>query len=169
MTVDWIRRAVVRDLDSLAAQVTAYPTDADLWRPLAGVVNTGGTLALHLVGNMRHFVGMHLGGTAYVRDRDHEFAAREVPRSEIAAEIAAARVEVDQALRALTESDLVREFPQAVGGATLSTGQLLVHLATHFAYHLGQLDYHRRLVTGAESLPGMQSTPALLAGTAAGG
>ena len=28
------------------------------------------------------------------------------------------------------------------------TGEYLVHLSVHFAYHLGQLDYHRRVVTG---------------------
>jgi len=164
MTVDWIRRALVRDLDSLAVQVTAYPDEAALWRPVTGLTNTGGTLALHLAGNLRHFIGMHLGGTSYERDRDREFAARNVSRAEIVATITAARDEVDTALRRLAEPDLGREFPQAVGGATLTTGQLLVHLATHFAYHLGQLDYHRRAVTGAGSLPGMQSASALLAG-----
>jgi len=162
MTADWIRRALVRDLDGLAAQIAAYPNDAAVWQPVAGLTNTGGTLALHLAGNLRHFIGTHLGGTSYVRDREREFAARTVPRKEIAAEIAAARDEVDQALRRVTESDLGREFPLAVGGAKLTTGQLLVHLATHFAYHLGQLDYHRRAVTGAGSLPGMQSASVLL-------
>jgi hypothetical protein len=161
MTVTWIRRAIVRDLDALAAQLAAYPDDTDLWSPVPGVSNVGGTLALHLAGNLRHLIGVQLGSSAYVRDRDREFSARNVSRAEITSEIAAAREEVDQSLRALGESELERDFPLAIGGAQLSTGQVLVHLSAHLAYHLGQIDYHRRVVTGAGSIPGMQSAPAL--------
>ena len=129
---------------------------------MPGRPNAGGTLALHLVGNLRHFVGARLGGTPYVRDREREFAARDVPRSEIAAEIATARDDVDRALRSVADTRLAQEFPEAVGGARLVTGQLLAHLIAHFAYHLGQIDYHRRVATGGGSLPGMESARALL-------
>lgn len=161
MTITWIRRTIVRDLDALAAQVAAYPNDGDLWATIPGITNVGGTLALHLAGNLRHLIGVQLGSSTYVRDRDREFSARSVPRDEIASEISAAREEVDRSLRALDEAALEREFPAAIGGAQLSTGQVLVHLAAHLAYHLGQVDYHRRMVTGAGSIPGMQSAPAL--------
>jgi uncharacterized damage-inducible protein DinB len=163
MTVRWLRRVLRRDLATLQAQLDAYGDEQALWRPVPGIMNSGGTLALHLAGNVRHFIGAQLGGTRYVRDRDAEFTRRDVPRSELRDLVAAARVEVDATLARLDDDALDQPYPVAVGGARLSTGQFLVHLATHFAYHLGQLDYHRRVVTGGGAVPGMQGPAALAA------
>jgi hypothetical protein len=159
-----VRRVLLRDLDSLAAQVGAYPSDADLWKSAPGMANPGGTLALHLAGNLRAFVGAELGQTGYVRDRDAEFSTRGLSRPEILARITAARLDVDQALARLPDSALAQRFPQEVGGARLTTGHLLLHLVAHFAYHLGQVDYHRRAVTGGGSLPGMMAAKVLTDG-----
>lgn len=152
-----LSKSFLRDLDTLSREVALYPDDASLWAERPGLPNTGGNLALHLVGNVRHFIGVTLGGTAYVRDRDHEFATRQGSRLELSALIAAARSDVEAALAALPESKLAEPFPLAVGGHTLPTGRFLLHLATHFTFHLGQIDYHRRIVTGnaqsANTLP----------------
>lgn len=161
MTIDWIRRVLVRDLASLAAQLEAYPDDASVWRKAPGVANPGGTLALHLAGNLRHFVGAQLGGTTYVRNREAEFATRGRSRGELVAEVAAARADVDRTLRGLHPDALDHPFPIPIGGVTLTTGQVLVHLTAHLGYHLGQLDYHRRIVTGGAGVPHMQSPGAL--------
>lgn len=135
-----------RDLRTLAREVEAYADERDLWRLPPGAPNPGGTLALHLAGNIRHYLGARLAGTGYVRDRPAEFAAREVPRTELLERIEAAR----QAVRAAAASDvpLDADFPETISEARIVTGDYLIHLCTHFAYHLGQLDYHRRLVTG---------------------
>jgi uncharacterized damage-inducible protein DinB len=164
MTVTWLRRVLRRDLATLAAQVDAYRDERDLWRAVPGITNAGGTLVLHLAGNVRHFIGAQLGGTGYVRDRDAEFNRRDVPRGDLRDIAAAARSEVDTTLARLDAAALDRPYPLAVGGASLSTGQFLVHLATHLAYHLGQLDYHRRVATGGGAVAGMQATAALAAG-----
>lgn len=148
MLIDAIRRCLLRDLDALAAELAAYPDEASMWAKPAGAPNSAGTLALHLAGNLRHFIGGTLGTTGYVRDRDSEFAGAYMPRTELAARIAAARAEVDTTLAGLDQARLGEPFPLTVGGGTLPTGRFLVHLAGHLAYHLGQLDYHRRLVTG---------------------
>jgi hypothetical protein len=160
-----LRRVLLRDLDSLAAQIGAYPADADLWKTVPGIANGGGTLALHLVGNLRALVGAELGRTGYVRDRDAEFADRSVARTEILARIAAARREVDQTLTRLPDSALGQPYPQEVGGARLTVGLFLFHIVAHFGYHLGQVDYHRRAVTGGGSLPGMIAAKGLVGGS----
>jgi hypothetical protein len=54
---------------------------------------------------------------------------------------------VRKVLPALTDADLAAPFPEHVG-QTVQTADFLMHLATHLAYHLGQVDYHRRVVTG---------------------
>jgi uncharacterized damage-inducible protein DinB len=136
-----------RDLISLRKEIEAYPAEADLWRGAEGITNPGGTLALHLAGNLQHFIGAVLGDTGYVRDRDAEFAERDVPRAEVLRRIDTALVAVKDALAGLGDADLAREYPLPIGKVRVETGDFLIHLATHLAYHLGQVDYHRRMVT----------------------
>jgi uncharacterized damage-inducible protein DinB len=138
---------LARDLVSLRKEIEAYPTEQDLWRGAEGIANPGGTLALHLAGNLQHFIGAVLGNTGYVRDRDAEFAERDVPRAEVLHRIDAALVAVQDALAGLGDADLAHEYPLPVGKVRVETGDFLIHLATHLAYHLGQVDYHRRMVT----------------------
>lgn len=151
-----------RDLQALRREVEAYPDDRALWQPVPGIINTAGTLVLHLTGNVQHFLGTRLGGTDYVRDRPAEFARRDVPRAELLQEIETARVAVRQGLDRLPEAQLAADFPEVIAGDRFATGDYLVHLATHFAYHLGQLDYHRRVVTGHESGVGAMRTKELV-------
>ncbi len=140
---------MTRELVSVRKEVEAYADDADLWRAAPGIVNPGGTLALHLAGNLQHFVGAVLGGTGYQRDRDAEFSARNVPRADVLKEIDAAIATVEGTLGRLSPDDLAREYPLAIGKVRVETGEFLIHLQSHLAYHLGQIDYHRRLVTGS--------------------
>jgi uncharacterized damage-inducible protein DinB len=138
-----------RDLRTLRREVEAYADDGSLWRSVPGIANVGGTLVLHLTGNLQHYLGARLGGTSYIRDRNAEFARRDVPRSELLREIEAARAAVKTAVSRIAERELSAEFPETVGGVRVQAGEYLMHLSTHLAYHLGQLDYHRRVVTGS--------------------
>jgi hypothetical protein len=137
-----------RDLATLRREVEAYPDERDLWREIPGIANVGGTLALHLTGNLQHYFGTLLAKTSYVRDRPAEFARRNVPRSELLREVDAARAAVKAGSASVSATQLVADFPETIGGCRVRTGDYLVHLAVHFAYHLGQLDFHRRVVTG---------------------
>jgi DinB superfamily len=150
-----------RDLATLSREVEAYPNEDDLWRLVPGMVNSGGTLTLHLAGNLQHFIGRHFGGTGYARNRPAEFARRNVPRAELLREIEAARAAVRTGLSRITSTQLVAEYPEQVGDMTVATGDYLVHLATHLTYHLGQLDYHRRVITGNPSGVGAVRTAEL--------
>jgi uncharacterized damage-inducible protein DinB len=148
MTLDYLQRVLVRDLNGLKNELDAYPDEASLWATPDGITNSGGTLALHLVGNIRHFIGAILGTSDYVRDREAEFSDRGVTRAEIKRSADAAIQEVEAVFESLSEERLAEPFPAPVGGEVLSTGVILVHFAVHFGFHLGQLDYHRRLTTG---------------------
>lgn len=143
-----IQHLLTRELLALRRGVEAYPDDASLWRPLPGIANVGGTLALHIAGNLQHFIGAVLGKSGYVRDRDAEFARRNVTRDAILREIDGAIGAVERGLQAIDDDALPRVYPEKVAGRDVATGDYLVHLASHLGYHLGQLDYHRRIVTG---------------------
>lgn len=157
MSPDDLHAVMARDLRALAREVSAYPSDSLLWQEMPGITNTGGTLALHLAGNIRHFFGAVLGGSGWIRDREREFNARGIARAAVVAEIALALAEVDRVIPALTGSTLAAPFPIEVQGRRLQTARFVTHLCSHFAYHLGQIDYHRRLVAPETGTAGTMS------------
>lgn len=157
-----LSKLFLRDLDGLAAEVRLYPDDATVWHEVPGCPNSGGTLVLHLVGNLRHFVGAVLGGSGYVRQRELEFSTRGRSREELLALVAAARAEVAEALAKLDPAGLDAVYPITLGDQSLPTGLFLLHLTVHLGFHLGQIDYHRRASTGDRTSAGVIS-PLVLA------
>jgi hypothetical protein len=137
-----------RDLRALRRELEAYPDERQLWSQAPGMPNSAGTLALHLAGNVQHYIGARFGGSGYVRNREAEFARRDISRAELVAEVERARAAVRTGFGAMDPEALDRDFPEVIGGSRLRTVDYLVHLCAHFAYHLGQLDSHRRVVTG---------------------
>ena len=141
-------RIMGRDLDKVARQIEAYDSDADVWRVVGETKNSAGTLALHLVGNLEHFVGAVLGNSGYARDRDAEFGVRDVPRAELVRQLTACQERVVSTLEGLSDAALQLPYPGKLPphleGA--STHLFLVHLAAHLSWHMGQMDYHRRML-----------------------
>ena len=161
MTVTWLKCVILRDLNTLRDELRAFVDEKDIWARPAGIPNSAGTLMLHLAGNLSHFIGAQLGASGYVRDREAEFAGRPVGRTELESRIDRAIAAVERALEAVPDGALDTEYPLAVSGVRMPTGLFLTHLATHLAYHLGQVDYHRRAVTANAAGVGAQSIPAL--------
>lgn len=137
-----------RDLAAFEREVALFPEDSALWRTLPGPANSAGNLALHVAGNLRHFVGAVLGGTGYIRDREAEFGRREGTKAEVVAELAEARTTLEAVLPGLSAAALAAPYPVAVAGVRPPTGRFLIHLAAHLAFHLGQAGYLRRALTG---------------------
>lgn len=154
MSSQYLPALIDRELRTLVRELEAYPDTTSLWARPAGLPNSAGTLALHLAGNLEHFFGAVLGGTGYRRDRDAEFATRDLPVTELLARVEQARRVVGEVLSRLGPQDLERDYPIAVAGCRLNSGDYVTHLAAHLAYHLGQIDYHRRLVTGSSQAVG---------------
>lgn len=162
--LDALRRMFRRDLAALRREVESYPDDVTPWTIVPGIANSGGTLALHIAGNLRHFVGTTLGESDYVRDRDAEFSQRNLPRTFIVSELNAAELAVDRVLREMDASRLDEDFPLRIADMRARIGPFLMHLAVHLAYHLGQVDYHRRIVTGSSETVGTLAMPPVFSG-----
>ena len=145
---EWLSNVITRELKALRREIETYPGEDDVWDVRPGITNPGGNLALHLAGNIQYFIGNVLGKNGYVRNREAEFADKDVPRAELLREIDNAIAAVETGMSKITEADLARPYPEAVGGVSSTTGAFLAHFATHLAYHLGQVDYHRRILTG---------------------
>ena len=135
-----------RDINKLNEEISLYKNETDLWEIKEGISNPGGNLALHLIGNLNHFIGGTLGHTGYVRDREKEFSLKDVPREKLADEIKNASAVVAKTLASLSEDDLEKDFPVPFNNKVSTTGFILIFLLAHLNYHLGQINYHRRLV-----------------------
>ena len=136
-----------RDLLRIAQEIQQFPDDAALWKTAPGVQNSAGNLILHLEGNLREYIGRQLGGAAYSRSRKQEFAGANLTRAELRGRIESLSGTIPGIISTLSAPDLEKSYPQQVFGDPISTAQFLVHLHGHFNYHLGQLDYLRRVLT----------------------
>nr|WP_321228056.1 DinB family protein [uncultured Psychroserpens sp.] len=135
-----------RDLNKLKEEINAYQKEENLWISNDMISNSTGSLVLHLVGNLNHFIGTILGDSGYVRQRELEFSLKDVPRAELIAQIDETTNVVVSVLEGLTEADLQKEYKRRVFEDDMTTEYFLVHLSAHLAYHLGQINYHRRLL-----------------------
>lgn len=138
----------VRDLERLIQELQAFPDTASAWQTAPGVTNAAGTLALHLEGNLREYVGRQIGQIAYSRQRSLEFSARGVEKSALIARLEAVKAMIPGVVQGLSASQLDARYPEAIQGKSITTRQFLIHLLAHLNYHLGQVDYLRRITTG---------------------
>jgi uncharacterized damage-inducible protein DinB len=144
--INSLDKVIQRDLEKLQAEISSYPNEESIWLLKGDIKNTAGNLCLHLCGNLQHFIGKILGGSDYVRDRDREFAVKNVPTKNLLAEIENTKKAVALALTKLDPSVLEKDYPIQVFNEPMTTNYFLLHLAGHLNYHLGQINYHRRLL-----------------------
>jgi uncharacterized damage-inducible protein DinB len=146
MLLETLKDLITRDLNKLKSEIENYTREENIWMVDKHIANSAGNLCLHLIGNLNTYIGKELGGTNYIRNRDLEFSLKNIPRSELVNKISGAIEMVEQVLTSLNEVELSKEYPILVLDTKTSTEYLLVHLATHLAYHLGQVNYHRRFL-----------------------
>jgi DinB superfamily len=149
MLLEDLKAIYLREVATLERELDLYPNDESVWKELPGLPNSAGTLILHVAGSLQHFFGATLGNTGYVRNREAEFSKRDVPRIELQKELEAARAGVNAGFANVTEARLSQPFPNKFTDTELSTQLTLLQFLSHLAYHLGQIDYHRRVVTGS--------------------
>lgn len=141
-----------RDLRRLIQELEAFPDTRTLWQTVPGVANAAGTLALHLEGNLRKYIGRQLGRIEFTRNRALEFSARDVAQAELITRMTAVATMVPAVIENLSDEALTSAYPEDVLRVPLSTRQFLVHLNGHLNYHLGQIDYLRRVTTGSGAI-----------------
>lgn len=146
MTIQTLTELFERDLERLRQEINLYKNEDNLWVLKEGISNTAGNLCLHLMGNLNYFIGAVLGKTGYVRHREDEFGLKNIPRQDLILNIDNCRLIVKSTLLKLSPADLEKTFPQSVFEKAITTEMMLMHLTTHLTYHLGQINYHRRLL-----------------------
>ena len=146
MVIETLQKIFKSDLEKLKQEIASYRDENNLWVVDKSIANSAGNLCLHLVGNLNTYIGEEIGKTGYVRNRDLEFSLKNIPQLQLVKMIEDTIVVVEDGLSKLNENDLEREYPLLVFKEKTSTGYFLIHLAAHLGYHLGQVNYHRRLL-----------------------
>lgn len=146
MNTDTLISLFERDLNKLITEIELYENEENIWRVEKNIANSAGNLVLHLIGNLNTFIGKELGKTNYIRNRELEFAQKSVPRQELIANINDTIKVVKDSLVTVTNEELKKDYPILKFSEMTTTEYLLVHLAMHLTYHLGQINYHRRLI-----------------------
>ncbi len=146
MLIETLKIIFNRDLLKLKTEIELYRDEKNLWRTDNAIANSAGNLCLHLVGNLNTYIGKEIGNTNYVRNRELEFSQKNVARTELIKKIEETMAVVKDALSKMNEDELEKEYPLLVFDKKTSVEYFLVHLTGHLSYHLGQINYHRRLL-----------------------
>lgn len=146
MLTETLKTLFRRELEKLKNEIELYKDASKLWVTDKGISNSAGNLCLHLIGNLNTYIGKELGGTNYVRNRELEFSQKGIPREELLQKIDNTILVVENALDKLTSRQLDEDYPVQVFDYKMTTCFFLVHLIAHLTYHMGQINYHRRLI-----------------------
>ena len=141
-----VKSLFTRDLNQLKKEIESYQNEEAIWKIDKDILNSAGNLSLHLVGNINHFIGAILGNSGYVRNRELEFSLKNIPKAELILQIEKTIEVVHSSLDQLSEEDMNKEYPIEALGYPMTTEYFLIHLFGHLNYHLGQINYHRRLL-----------------------
>ena len=146
MMVEVLKKMFLRDLGKLKTEIELYRDEQKIWYAEKQITNTAGNLCLHLVGNLNAYIGAELGENGYIRHRELEFSLRDIPRAELIKAIDETTLMLAATFGKISDDQLTEEYPQIVMDGKVTTGYFLTHLAMHLSYHLGQVNYHRRLL-----------------------
>ena len=150
MTVTSLKDLFIRDLKRLKKEIESYSSQSSMWQIQGDIFNSAGNLCLHLIGNLKHFIGRGLADTDYVRDRNFEFSGKDVSKEGMLKDIEETIEVVEQGFDAISDDDLMKPFPIVIWEEEKSMIFTLIHLYGHMNYHLGQINYHRRLLDTAK-------------------
>ena len=137
---------MTRDIDQVKLELELYQNEKTIWKIENGIANSAGNLCLHLLGNLNGFICAGIGKSGYIRNRPLEFSDKNIPRSELVHQLNTTRDCVSSSLELISDEVLDQDFPLQPFDKKSSYGHMLIHIATHLNYHLGQINYHRRLL-----------------------
>ena len=146
MVLDSLKSIFDRDIEKMKNELSGYKKEENIWKINKNIKNSAGNLALHIIGNLNHFIGATLGNTGYVRNRDLEFTDKNIPRHQLIRDLDEVKTMIHNTCARLTFEDLEKKYPINVFGYEMNTIYFMMHLIAHLNYHLGQINYHRRLL-----------------------
>lgn len=133
-------------LNALTEEISLYKNEEDIWKLSGNISNTPGNLCLHLCGNLKHFYGAIIGNTGYIREREMEFSMKNVSKADLIKEIEETKNMMEKIFDGLKAEDINKIYPEDKFGENVTYGFIFSRLISHLAYHIGQINYHRRIL-----------------------
>lgn len=140
-----------RDIDKVILEIQGFPDEKHLWLTSGTVRNSAGNLCLHITGALNYFIGNILGNTNYVRHYEEEFTTKDIPKDQLISAISSAKAMVKTTFLNMSNEDFSKIYPNKLKGKEIPAYWFLVHLLTHVNYHLGQMNYIRRIITTTQN------------------
>jgi len=147
MIIDSIKEIFIRDLHKVKEEISSYSEEEELWKIKLEIKNSAGNLCLHICGNLQHFIGAALGNTGYIRNRDAEFSKKKIAQKDLLKEIEITIKTMESVLNNLNDENLFQKYPLNGFGDDIPTHFVILQLLVHLNYHLGQINYHRRMIS----------------------
>jgi uncharacterized damage-inducible protein DinB len=146
MIIETLKTLYSRELHKLKAEIELYQNEKRIWHFEKSISNSAGNLCLHLTGNLNAYIGAGLAKTSYTRHRELEFSLKDIPKAELIKKVEETILVVEKGLNSLSDDQMKDNFPVVIWDKATEMEYTLVHLITHVSYHLGQINYHRRLL-----------------------
>ena len=146
MKVEALKELYQRDLNKLKLEIELYENESTIWKVENSIKNSGGNLCLHIIGNLKCYIGNGLANIGYVRERQFEFSSKFISKNDLKKEIEETIEIVAQGLNKITDEQLNENFPMVVWENETGMAYTIIHLHSHLNYHLGQINYHRRIL-----------------------
>jgi len=124
-------------------------TDEQIWWRANEESNSIGNLILHLCGNARQWIVCGVGSQPDHRNRDSEFAQRElIPRTELLTLLRSTLAEVETTLKTLDPSLLLER--RNIQGHDVDILEAIFHVTEHFSMHTGQIIMLTKMLTSSD-------------------
>jgi len=135
-----------RDIRRLIEEINLFNDEGNLWKTAGTIKNSSGNLVLHIVGGTNYLIGTMLAKTGYIRNRDQEFIIKDVPRNELVAQLEELMLMINKTLSTFDNERMEAEYPIMFDDMKVPNSYVLIRLAIHLNYHLGQVNYLRRVL-----------------------
>ena len=150
--IDCARQFLVEDYLPKIEHCLERLTADQIWWRANEESNSIGNLVLHLCGNARQWIVCGVGGASDARDRDAEFAQREViGRDELRRLLRSTLADVEATLRQLKSQDpsvLLEE--RTIQGSPVDILEAIFHVTEHFSMHTGQIIMLTKMMTASD-------------------
>jgi hypothetical protein len=141
----WYKNEFIINLNKLKDNLLLFKNESDIWNKINGTNNSPANLALHICGNLKFNIGAVIGKNGYERERDTEFTKSNLKRDDVIAEVDSTIKMIEPVLDRLQPEEIHLPFPGNIHEEGQTIGTVLVKIAIHLGYHLGQINYHRRI------------------------
>lgn len=135
-----------RDIQKVIDEINLFNDDSNIWKTSGSTKNSSGNLVLHLVGGLNHLIGTTLANTNYVRNRNLEFEQKDIERVQLIEQLKELSFMIDKTINSISEEQLNNSFPIFFDKENATIKYVLIQLLLHINYHLGQINYLRRVL-----------------------